>query len=78
MEENTFIEITKTPEELILDEIRNSSDYKEVKTYLDESQYSLINTIEESSIILNKLAITRYLYNDIFGGCGSTLIIINL
>lgn len=71
-------EIIKTPEEIALEEIRNSADYIELKRYLSEENYSLIDTIEESSIILGKKAITKYKYNEIFGGAGSKLTIENI
>jgi hypothetical protein len=70
--------IIKTPEEIILEEIRNSSDYLESKQYLGAENYNLIDKIEESSIILGKKAITQYIYNEIFGGCGSKLTIENI
>ncbi len=74
MEEIILEEIQKTYEEIILDEIRKSQDYTETKIYIG----NLIDKIIESSILINKNAITQYKYKNGEAGNGSIITINNL
>jgi hypothetical protein len=83
MEENDIMlpkspemEDMRTVEEKVLEEIRSQEDYKEEKFYYDEEFFNLIDYVIEWSEVLNKKIKMTYLYNEIGGGQGTTLKII--
>jgi len=67
------IEEIKTNEEILLDEIRSQEDYKEEKFYYDEEFFNLLNYVIESSELLNEKIKMTFLYNEIGGGQGIKL-----
>ena len=74
MEEfNEFEELTLTPEELALEEIRSAVDYTSTTVKYGVEKFELINYIDESSLILNKKVRTTFLYNENGGGNGVNL-----
>lgn len=65
----------KTEEEIVLDLIRQQEDYKEEKIYYGKELNFLINYIEESSELINRIVRTTYLYIE-ERGQGSELTIV--
>jgi hypothetical protein len=65
-----------TPEEVALELIRSQEDCLEEKYYYGEEFFFLLNYINISSVIVNKMVKQTFLYDEIGGGKGSTLEII--
>lgn len=67
-----------TMEEELINLIRAQIDYTEKKYYHDISMDNVIDRIEESSVILGKKVVTKYLYNLVSGGYACSEVTTNI